>query len=184
MLRSGGGRWFRPRGADTESTHSVLLGHQKGTVGGVVGQGWVLLTSRGRYRANAFGTAQPSKRHGGWCGGSAFYNVQGWFEVVGGRDTKIGWWWVVLTPRGRYRAHALSTAWLSKMYSRGYIGSVRAGFHAWFEVVRCQDSELERGPGIFPAKPITECDATCIGLVWRLLSRIVYRVHEVMRKLW
>jgi hypothetical protein len=61
---------------------------------------------------------------------------------------------------------------------------VWAAFDAWFELVRCQDSELERGPGFFPAKPITDYDATCIGLVWRLLSRIVYRVHEVMRKRW
>src|SRR5882762_1057196 len=59
-----------------------------------------------------------------------------------------------------------------------------ACFYARFEVVRCQDSELELGPGLCPAKPITECDATCIGLVWRLLSRIVYRVHEVRRKRW
>ena len=59
-----------------------------------------------------------------------------------------------------------------------------AAFDAWFELVRCQDSELERGPGFFPAKPITDYDVTCIGLVWRLLSRIAYRVHEVMRKRW
>ena len=59
-----------------------------------------------------------------------------------------------------------------------------AGFDAWFEPVRCQDSELEWGPAFLPAKPITDCDETRIGQVWRLLSRIVYRVHEVMRKRW
>jgi hypothetical protein len=111
-------------------------------------------------------------------------DVNAWFEVVGGRDAKIGWGWLVLTPRGRYRAHALGTTWPSKMYSRGHIRSVWSGFDAWFEVLRCQDSELKRGPGFFPAKPITECDATWIGLVWRLLLRMVYRVHEVMRKQW
>ena len=40
-----------------------------------------------------------------------------------------------------------------------------------------------RSGGGGPAKPITECDAIYIGLVWRLLTKIVYRVHEVMRKL-
>ena len=32
-----------------------------------------------------------------------------------------------------------------------------------------------------PAKPITECDTIYIGLVRRVLSRIIYRAHEVMR---
>ena len=90
-----------------------------------------------------------------------------------------------MTPRGRYRAHALGTAWPSNIYSKEHRGSVCAGFYAWFEVVRWQDSELELGPGFFRAKPITECDVTCIGLVWGLLSRIFYRAQEVMRKrLW
>ena len=89
--------------------------------------------------------------------------------MVGGRDVKIGWGWVVLTPRGRYRAHAHGTAWPSKMYSRRYRECVWAGIDAWFEVMGCQDSELELGPVFFRVKPITECDVTCIGLVWGLL---------------
>ena len=40
-----------------------------------------------------------------------------------------------------------------------------------------------RSGGGGPAKPITECDAIYIGLVWQLLTKIVYRVHEAMRKL-
>ena len=32
------------------------------------------------------------------------------------------------------------------------------GFYAWFELVRCQDGELEWGLGILPAKPITDCE--------------------------
>ena len=91
---------------------------------------------------------------------------------------------MVLTTRGRYREKALGTAWPSEMNGGGYRGSMWADDDMGVDVVGGQDSELEGGPGFCPAKPITECDATCIRLVWRLLSRIVYRVHEVRRKRW
>jgi hypothetical protein len=55
-----------------------------------------------------------------------------WFEVVGGRNAEIGQGWVILTPRGRYRAHALGTAWPSEMDSRIHRGSVWAGVYALF----------------------------------------------------
>ena len=57
-----------------------------------IGQGWVLLTPTGRYRANALGTAWPSIKNGGGRRGSVWANVDTWFEVVGGRYAKIGWW--------------------------------------------------------------------------------------------
>ena len=69
-----------------------------------IGLGWVVMTPRGRYRAQALGTAWPSKGQGGLCRGSVCGSFNAWFEVVGDRDAKIGWGWVVLTPRGRYRA--------------------------------------------------------------------------------
>ena len=100
-----------------------------GQVGGQdveVGWVWVVLTPRGRYRANALGTAWPTKRHGGWCRGSVWAAVYVWFEVVGGRDAEIGQEWVVVTPRGRYRANALGTDWPSKMHGGWCRGSVCA----------------------------------------------------------
>jgi len=45
-----------------------------------------------------------------------------WFEVVGGRNAEIGQGWVILTPRGKYRAYALGTTWASNMDSRGIEG--------------------------------------------------------------
>ena len=49
--------------------------------------------------------------------------------------------------------------------------------------LRWWEAGMLRSGGGGPAKPITECDAIYIGLVWRLLTKIVYRVHEAMRKL-
>jgi hypothetical protein len=59
-----------------------------------------------------------------------------------------------------------------------------AGLYGWFEVVRCQDSELERGPGFCPAKPKTARDVLGIGRVWMLLAQVVYRDYGVRRKWW
>ena len=47
-----------------------------------------------------------------------------WFEVVGGRNAEIGQGWVLVTPRGGYRAHTLGTAWPSKLLIEVCIGGM------------------------------------------------------------
>ena len=110
-----------------------------------IGQGWVVLTRRGRYLVNALGTASLLELRGGCRRGSMWACFYAWFEVVGGRDAEIGQGWVLLTPTGRYRANALGTAWPSKMHGGRGIWSVWADANAWFEVVGGRD--LRSGGG-------------------------------------
>ena len=49
--------------------------------------------------------------------------------------------------------------------------------------LRCWEAGMLRLGGGGPAKPITECDTIYIGLVRRVLSRTIYKAHEVMRML-
>jgi hypothetical protein len=57
----------------------------------------VVLTPRGRYRANALGTGLPLKGNGGGSRGCMWADVDMQFEMVGGQDAKIGWGWACQT---------------------------------------------------------------------------------------
>ena len=46
---------------------------------------------------------------------------------MGCRDAEIGCGWVLFTPKGRYRAHMLGTAWPLKWQGGGRIWSMKVG---------------------------------------------------------
>jgi hypothetical protein len=74
------------------------------------------------------------------------YCSNAWFEVVGDRDAKIGWGWVVLTPKVRHRAQgAIGTAWISKGHGVLCRANVCADVNAWFEVVGERDAKIGWG---------------------------------------
>jgi hypothetical protein len=112
----------------------------------------VFLTLGGRYQAYALGISWPSKLHHRGCRGSMWADVDMQVEVMRGQDTEIGWGWVFLTPRDRYRAYALGIAWPSKLCCGGCRGSTWVNVDMWVEVVRGWDTVIKRGWGFSPPK--------------------------------
>ena len=116
-----------------------------GGQGGEIGQGWGVLSPKGKYRAHMLVVSWLSKADGGGSRGSLWEDVDMQVEVVACRVGEIERGVGCFAPNGRYRPYALDIAWPSKGQGGKSRESMFNGFAVVIGTTVCWVGEIARG---------------------------------------